>query len=165
MKFIRTVPPIRSLSTLDLPQAAFKQLHTVAGSARSGTRVDPLLLTGDRSRVLAAAEAIAHEAGRELMRVDLNAIISQYIGETEKNLEHIFRAASASGAILFFDEADALFSKRSEVKDSHDRYANIEVNELLRRLGSFSDTVIFGTVSSTEPPFCIPCHVVRLPPK
>ncbi|QNI36721.1 AAA family ATPase [Edaphobacter albus] len=165
MPFIRTTQPVRSLSTLALSQAAFKQLHAVASSARSGKRVDPLLLTGDRSRALAAAEAIAHEAGRELMRVDLSAVVSKYIGETEKNLERIFRAASSSGAILFFDEADVLFNKRTEVKDSHDRYANTELNELLRRLGSFSDTVIFGAVSSAEPPFCIPCHVVRLPPK
>lgn len=165
MTFIRTPQPTRSLSTLALPQVAFRQVHAVASSARSGIRIDPLLLTGDRSRVLAVAESIAHEAGRELMRVDLRAVVSPYIGETEKNLERIFRAANSSGAILFFEEADALFGKRSEVKDSHDRYANLELDELLRRLNSFSDTVLFGAATSAEPPFCIPCHVLELPAK
>lgn len=165
MTFICTTQPRRSPSTLALSQAAFKQLHAVASAARSGIRVDSLLLTGDRSRVLAVAETIAHEAGRELMRVDLRSVLSPYIGETEKNLERIFRAANSSGAILFFEEADALFRKRSQVKDSHDRYANLKRDELLRRLNSFSDTVLFGVASSVEPPFCIPCHILSLPSK
>ena len=74
-----------------------------------------------------AAEVLAAELGLDLYRIDLAAVVSKYIGETEKNLRRVFDAAEASGAVLLFDEADALFGKRSEVKDSHDRYANIEV--------------------------------------
>ena len=72
--------------------------------------------------------------GSNLYRIDLSAVVSKYIGETEKNLRRLFDAAEDGGAILFFDEADALFGKRSEVKDSHDRYANIEINYLLQRM-------------------------------
>ncbi len=78
-----------------------------------------------------AAEVIANDLRLNLYRIDLSAVVSKYIGETEKNLRRLFDAAEHGGAILFFDEADALFGKRSEVKDSHDRYANIEINYLL----------------------------------
>ena len=81
-----------------------------------------------------AAEVIANELRLNLYRIDLSAVVSKYIGETEKNLRRLFDAAEDGGAILFFDEADALFGKRSEVKDSHDRYANIEINYLLQRM-------------------------------
>ncbi|MEO8810299.1 MAG: ATP-binding protein [Rhodanobacter sp.] len=92
-----------------------------------------------------AAEVIAKELGLSLYRIDLSAVVSKYIGETEKNLRKLFDAAEDGGAILFFDEADALFGKRSEVKDSHDRYANIEVNYLLQRLESFHGLAILAT--------------------
>src|SRR3546814_295367 len=83
--------------------------------------------------------------GLSLYRIDLSAVVSKYIGETEKNLRKLFDAAEGGGAILFFDEADALFGKRSEVKDSHDRYANIEVNYLLQRLESFGGLAVLAT--------------------
>jgi hypothetical protein len=92
-----------------------------------------------------AAEVLARELGLSLYRIDLSAVVSKYIGETEKNLRKLFDAAEGGGTILFFDEADALFGKRSEVKDSHDRYANIEVNYLLQRLESFSGLAILAT--------------------
>ncbi|RUL78933.1 ATP-binding protein [Dyella choica] len=92
-----------------------------------------------------AAEVIAHELGLSLYRIDLSAVVSKYIGETEKNLRKLFDAAEEGGAILFFDEADALFGRRSEVKDSHDRYANIEVNYLLQRLESFRGLAVLAT--------------------
>ncbi len=92
-----------------------------------------------------AAEVLAQELGLSLYRIDLSAVVSKYIGETEKNLRKLFDAAEDGGAILFFDEADALFGKRSEVKDSHDRYANIEVNYLLQRLESFRGLAILAT--------------------
>ena len=85
-----------------------------------------------------AAEVLASELGLELYRIDLSAVVSKYIGETEKNLRALFDAAEDGGAILLFDEADALFGKRSEVKDSHDRYANIEVSYLLQRMEAYS---------------------------
>jgi hypothetical protein len=92
-----------------------------------------------------AAEAIANEAGLDLYRVDLATLVSKYIGETEKNLKQLFDAADASGAVLLFDEADALFGKRSEVKDSHDRYANIEVAYLLQRVEAYRGLAILTT--------------------
>ena len=92
-----------------------------------------------------AAEVIANELHLNLYRIDLSAVVSKYIGETEKNLRRLFDAADDGGAILFFDEADALFGKRSEVKDSHDRYANIEVNYLLQRLESYHGLAILAT--------------------
>lgn len=92
-----------------------------------------------------AAEVIANDLQLNLYRIDLSAVVSKYIGETEKNLAKLFNAAEAGGAILFFDEADALFGKRSEVKDSHDRYANIEINYLLQRMEAFSGLAILAT--------------------
>jgi SpoVK/Ycf46/Vps4 family AAA+-type ATPase len=92
-----------------------------------------------------AAQVLASELGLDLFRVDLATVVSKYIGETEKNLERIFTAAHGSNAILFFDEADALFGKRSEVSDSHDRYANIEVAYLLQRMEAYPGAVILAT--------------------
>ncbi|RME04800.1 MAG: ATP-binding protein [Bacteroidetes bacterium] len=92
-----------------------------------------------------AAEVLANELRLNLYRIDLSAVVSKYIGETEKNLRRLFDAAEDGGAILFFDEADALFGKRSEVKDSHDRYANIEVNYLLQRMEAYRGLAILAT--------------------
>jgi ATPase family protein associated with various cellular activities (AAA)/winged helix domain-containing protein len=92
-----------------------------------------------------AGQVIAGDLGLELFRIDLATIVSKYIGETEKNLDRIFEAADGSNAILFFDEADALFGKRSEVRDSHDRYANIEVAYLLQKMESYAGAVILAT--------------------
>ena len=92
-----------------------------------------------------SAQVLAAELGLELFRVDLATIVSKYIGETEKNLDRIFNAAEGSNAILFFDEADALFGKRSEISDSHDRYANIEVAYLLQKMEGYPGAVILAT--------------------
>jgi ATPase family associated with various cellular activities (AAA) len=92
-----------------------------------------------------AAEVIAKELRLDLYRIDLSTIVSKYIGETEKNLRRIFDAAEEGGAILLFDEADAIFGKRSDVKDSHDRYANIEVSYLLQRMESYRGLAILTT--------------------
>jgi hypothetical protein len=92
-----------------------------------------------------AAEAIANEVELDLYRVDLAMLVSKYIGETEKNLKALFDAAETSGAVLLFDEADALFGKRSEVKDSHDRYANIEVAYLLQRIEAYRGLAVLTT--------------------
>jgi hypothetical protein len=92
-----------------------------------------------------AAEVIANELRLNLYRIDLSAVVSKYIGETEKNLRQLFDAAEDGGAIIFFDEADALFGKRSEVKDSHDRYANIEINYLLQRMEAYRGLAILAT--------------------
>ena len=92
-----------------------------------------------------AAGIMAAELGLDLYKIDLSVIVSKYIGETEKNLARVFQEAESSNAILFFDEADALFGKRSEVKDSHDRYANIEVNFLLQKMEEHEGIVILAT--------------------
>jgi hypothetical protein len=92
-----------------------------------------------------AAEVLARELGLDLYRIDLATVVSKYIGETEKNLKRLFDAAEAGGAILLFDEADALFGKRSDVKDSHDRYANIEVSYLLQRMEAYRGLAILTT--------------------
>ncbi|MDJ0679269.1 MAG: ATP-binding protein [Xenococcaceae cyanobacterium MO_167.B52] len=92
-----------------------------------------------------AAEVLANELRLELYRIDLSSVVSKYIGETEKNLRRVFDAAEQGGAILLFDEADALFGKRSEVKDSHDRYANIEVSYLLQRMEAYRGLAILTT--------------------
>ena len=92
-----------------------------------------------------AAEVVAADLGLDAYKVDLSSVVSKYIGETEKNLERIFTAASAGNVVLFFDEADALFGKRSEVSDAHDRYANIEVAYLLQRVEAYDGIVILAT--------------------
>jgi SpoVK/Ycf46/Vps4 family AAA+-type ATPase len=92
-----------------------------------------------------AGEVLASELNLDLYRIDLSQVVNKYIGETEKNLRRVFDAAEESGAILLFDEADALFGKRSEVKDSHDRYANIEISYLLQRMEAYSGLAILTT--------------------
>lgn len=102
-----------------------------------------------------AAEVLAGKLGLDLYRIDLSQVISKYIGETEKNLARVFDAADEGGAVLLFDEADALFGKRSEVKDSHDRYANIEVSYLLQRMETYRGLAILTTnrKSAIDPAF------------
>lgn len=119
-------------------------LHSIALDAgKPGVSV---LFTGVGSDArMASAEALAAELHRPLYRVDLSQLVSKYIGETEKNLDHVFDAAESNGSILFFDEADALFGKRSEIKDSHDRYLNIEVGYLLQKMESHKGLVILAT--------------------
>jgi AAA+ superfamily predicted ATPase len=147
---------------LKLPAKTLATLQTKIKDFRAGTGAGSLVLTGNPSSSRTVAEAIAHEMGSQLLHIDLNAVVSKYIGETEKNLRRIFDEAESSQAILFFDEADALFGKRSEVKDSHDRYANTAVDDLLCRLGSFPGLVIFAASSIVELPQHLPCHIVEL---
>ncbi len=92
-----------------------------------------------------AAALLGKEAGKTVYQIDLNKVVSKYIGETEKNLEVIFKNAGKQGSILFFDEADALFGKRSEVKDAHDRYANIEISYLLEKTEAYPGLVIMAS--------------------
>jgi AAA+ superfamily predicted ATPase len=92
-----------------------------------------------------AAEIVAHELGHFLYRIDLSSVVSKYIGETEKNLDRVFNAAHDANAVLLFDEADALFGKRSEVRDSHDRYANLEISYLLQKMEEFEGLAILAT--------------------
>jgi hypothetical protein len=109
-----------------------------------------LFIGKSRSCALVAAQTLARDLEINLYRVDLSSVVSKYIGETEKNLRRVFDAAEKGGAVLLLDEAGALFGKRTEVKDSHDRYANIEVNYLLQRIEGFGGLVILSTGSRGE---------------
>jgi hypothetical protein len=106
-----------------------------------------LFVSPDSAAGRTAASVLANELGVGLYRIDLSAVVGKFIGETEKNLSAVFADAEAAGAILFIDEADALFGKRSEVKDAHDRFANIEVNYLLQRLEDFNGLVVLASNS------------------
>ena len=152
----RTVPSA-SWGDLDLAEGTLQQLRDLeqlAAEARSSSRVGDkaprrgviALFIGDAAPAKArAAAALAKWLGADLVTVDLSGVVSQYIGETEKNLRRVFAAAEESAAVLFFDEADALFGKRTDVKDSHDRYQNQEVDYLLQRVEAFAGLVILAT--------------------
>ena len=124
------------------------KVHVEWGFADRGARglgISALFAGESGTGKTMAAEVLARELQLDLYRIDLSAVVSKYIGETEKNLRRVFDAAEDSGAILLFDEADALFGKRSEVKDSHDRYANIEVSYLLQRMEAYRGLAILTT--------------------
>jgi AAA+ superfamily predicted ATPase len=116
-----------------------------AAKGRRGLGISALFAGGSGLGKTMAAEVLAGELRLDLYRVDLSQVVSKYIGETEKNLRRIFDAAESGGAILLFDEADALFGKRSDVKDSHDRFANIEVSYLLQRMEAFGGLAVLTT--------------------
>jgi SpoVK/Ycf46/Vps4 family AAA+-type ATPase len=138
---VSRIASLARLEDLALPADRLALLRVVAAQ-----RTGAVLLTGPSGTgKTLAAEGLAATMGRDLMRVDLGRVVSRFIGETEKNLDRVFAMAAASSAVLFFDEADALFGKRSEVKDSHDRYANIEVSYLLQKMESFRGLVILAS--------------------
>ena len=112
---------------------------------RRGLGVTALFAGGSGTGKTLAAEVIAGELGVDLFVIDLSQVVSKYIGETEKNLRRVFDAAERGGALLLFDEADALFGKRSEIKDSHDRYANLEVSYLLMRMEAYRGLAVLTT--------------------
>ena len=116
-----------------------------AGRGSRGLGISALFAGASGTGKTLAAEVLAHALHLDLYRIDLSSVVSKYIGETEKNLRRVFDAAEEGGAILLFDEADALFGKRSEVKDSHDRYANIEVSYLLQRMEAYRGLAILTT--------------------
>ncbi len=124
------------------------EVHDGWGFARKSARglgISALFAGESGTGKTMAAEVLARELELDLYRIDLSAVVSKYIGETEKNLKQVFDAAEESGSVLLFDEADALFGKRSEVKDSHDRYANIEVSYLLQRMEIYRGLAILTT--------------------
>jgi SpoVK/Ycf46/Vps4 family AAA+-type ATPase len=138
----RTVKPTATWAQLNHVPLALPGLKNVCQEYKPGQGL-LCLFTGMRgSSQSLAAQAIAGQLELTLMYADLAALVNKYIGETEKNLDRIFTAAEHQNAVLFFDEADALFGKRSDVKDSHDRYANLEVNYLLQRIEAFHGLAI-----------------------
>jgi hypothetical protein len=155
------IEPAAGWGDLVLPGSQRQMLRDIAAQVRQRTRVYELwgfaarssrglgisaLFAGDSGTgKTMAAEVLADELQLDLYRIDLSSVVSKYIGETERNLRRVFDAAEEGGAILLFDEADALFGKRSEVKDSHDRYANIEVSYLLQRMEAYRGLAILTT--------------------
>jgi hypothetical protein len=162
-EFGRRITPNCSLSSLAIPPDALGRLQSVVDGMRASAPATILLLSGSRTDPALAAEAVAYEMDRDLVRIDLATVVSKYIGETEKNLDRLLAAVDSQRSILLFDEGDALFGKRSEVKDSHDRYANQEVAYLLQRLESFGGIAIFTTSSPVlRVPCRQECHTVDL---
>jgi hypothetical protein len=165
------IVPAASWDDLVLPETELSTLREVATHVRQRLRVFEdwgfadksargigisVLFSGESGTgKTMAAEVLAKELRLALYRIDLASLVSKFIGETEKNLRRVFDAAEDSGAILLFDEADALFGKRSEVSDSHDRYANIEVSYLLQRMESYRGLAILTTnlKSALDPAF------------
>jgi hypothetical protein len=160
-RLAQRIAPRAAWEDLVLPEGQLAILHDLArqvshratvyeqwGFAAKGARglgISALFTGESGTGKTLAAEVLAAHLGLDLYRIDLAAVVSKYIGETEKNLERLFSAAESSGAVLLFDEADALFGKRSEVKDSHDRYANIELAYLLQRMESYRGLSILTT--------------------
>lgn len=128
---------LRDISRQVHHRATVYEAWGFAAKSERGLGISALFTGESGTGKTMAAEVLAAELDLDLYRIDLSSVVSKYIGETEKNLERLFRAAETSGAILLFDEADALFGKRSEVKDSHDRYANIELAYLLQRVEAY----------------------------
>jgi hypothetical protein len=155
------IEPMAYLDDLVLPASVLETLGQIAAQVRHrptvyeawelgpqgsrGLGISALFAGESGTGKTMAAEALASELGLGLYRIDLSMVVSKYIGETEKNLRCVFEAAEDTGVILLFDEADALFGKRSDVKDSHDRYANIEVGYLLQRMESYRGLAILTT--------------------
>jgi DNA polymerase III delta prime subunit len=160
-KLARKISPNYAWEDFVLPEDQLAQLHEICEQAAHRQTVfgqwgfGRKLSLGKGLNVLfsgppgtgktMAAEVIANELRLDLYKIDLSQVVSKYIGETEKNLDRVFSAAEHSNAILFFDEADALFGKRSEVKDSHDRYANIEIGYLLQKMEEYEGIAILAT--------------------
>jgi len=154
----RRLNPRAGWDDLVLPAATADSLHQIVMQVRNrgvvqeawgfgerdprGLGITALFAGESGTGKTLAAGVIAADLGFELFQIDLSIVVSKYIGETEKNLRHIFDAAEECGAILLFDEADALFGKRSEVRDSHDRFANIEVSYLLQRMETYAGLAI-----------------------
>jgi hypothetical protein len=140
-------PQTRQVAEVVTAMHNLARVHYVWGTARAWNEggLAALFAGPPGTGKTMASEAIAHELKLPLFRIDLSQVVNKYIGETEKNLKRLFDAADAADAILFFDEADALFGKRTEVKDAHDRYANLEISYLLERMERFKGLAILAT--------------------
>jgi ATP-dependent 26S proteasome regulatory subunit len=160
-KLATKIEPRANWEDLILPEDQIQQLHEICnrynyrdkvlnewGFAKKlsyGLGITVLFSGGSGTGKTMAADVIANALGLDLYRIDLSQVVNKYIGETEKNLDRVFSAAANSNAILFFDEADALFGKRTEVKDAHDRYANLETSYLLQKMEQHEGIAILAT--------------------
>ncbi len=136
------IDPRSRLNSRGLTDAVRRQLAPLLVGKASGVA---LFHGPSGTGKMLAALAIARELEVQVFRIDLSRVVSKYIGETEKNLAAVFAEAERSGAVLLFEEADALFGKRSDVRDAHDRYANVEVSYLLQRIEAFGGLAILTT--------------------
>ena len=141
----RLIKPTAKLERSAYSAAAFTKLGDISKDAREGKGFICLFAGAQGKVATQAAEALANELGKNLLRIDLAAVVSKYLGETEKHLDSLFAAAERDGVVLLLDEADALFGKRSDIKDSHDRYANTEISYLLQRLETYGGLAIIST--------------------
>jgi SpoVK/Ycf46/Vps4 family AAA+-type ATPase len=142
---VRHIKPAATWEHLAYPQSTLAGLRNICSDFRPGKCFICLFAGESGTGKTLAAEVVANHLRIDLLRIELSSIVSKYIGETEKNLQRIFDLAETKNAILFFDEADALFGRRSEVKDSHDRYANIDINYLLQRMQAYNGLAILAT--------------------
>jgi SpoVK/Ycf46/Vps4 family AAA+-type ATPase len=142
--FALRITPKQTDDVRPLPKPQEEALTNLAKKAKKFRRIRALFSGPSGTGKTLAAEFLARKLEVDLYRIDLGKVVSKYIGETEKNLGRLFDEAEVSGAILFFDEADALFGKRTEVKDSHDRYANRALNYLCEGLENFQGLVILA---------------------
>ena len=142
----KLLQPLRSSkSVVTLPQSTLKAISDIV-IALKGTKNMRVLFTGlPGTGKTCTATLLAKETQLDIYRIDLSGVVSKYIGQTEKNLKSIFDAAERSDVILFFDEADALFGRRSGIKDSHDRFTNNLTNYLLARLETYKGLIILST--------------------
>ena len=148
--FLQRITISKTWDDLSVGKETLSELKAIAAQVQSGKGGIALFTGSSGTGKTMAASLLAQEFGFDLYRVDLASIASKYIGETEKNLSGLFERSQALNAVLLFDEADALFGKRSEVKDSHDRYANLDVNFLLKRIEDYSGLVILVSNLSSE---------------
>lgn len=146
------IESVADIGEVKLSDDVVRALRAIVDASRTAIDPDgsgqanPVLFAGGTAEArTAAAEFLARDLRRALHRVALDAVVSKYIGETEKNLDAVLGDAAKSGDILFFDEADALFGRRTDVKDAHDRYANIETSYLLQRLERFEGLAILAS--------------------
>jgi SpoVK/Ycf46/Vps4 family AAA+-type ATPase len=170
--FATRVQPQATWKDLVLPKSLIEQLHEIAEQVRHSTQVYArwtfqekappglgvtALFAGEKGtgRTL-AAEVLARDLRQDLYRIDLSGVVGKYAGETEENLRRLFDAAECTGAVLLFDEAEALFGRRNEVKDAHDRYASVEFSHLMERTRSYRGLTILKTLRSN-----IGCDVHR----
>jgi SpoVK/Ycf46/Vps4 family AAA+-type ATPase len=147
-----TLPPNRPIKTQMAERSLGETIRLLETDPRprSPTAVVFTALRG--AALLAAARSIAKRFDRDIYRIDLSAVVSKYIGETEKNLRRLLDKAQSAGAILLFDEADVLFGKRTEVKDSHDRYIKIEHDYLLQKLKNYRGIVVLSRRRAVDMP-------------
>jgi SpoVK/Ycf46/Vps4 family AAA+-type ATPase len=159
-RLARRIHPRVTWDDLVLPAATVEHLREIAdraahrdlvheewrmGGGKGSQGVTALFVGESGTGKTMGAEVLAHELGLDLYAIDLATVVDKYVGETEKNLDRVFEAAGHVNCVLFFDEADALFGKRSDVQDAHDRYANVETAYLLQRMETFEGIAILAT--------------------